>query len=103
MTEFIARNFGNQEFEIIIKTDSEEHYKATEGFARKLIDHAKPQTNADHIRGMTDEELARVMSSWCRATEDCPHCPWHVNCPSSEHDFDWIEWLQQPYKENDNG
>lgn len=42
MTEFITRNYGNENFEIIIKTDSKEHYKATEDFARRLIDHAKP-------------------------------------------------------------
>lgn len=42
MTEFITRNYGNENFEIIIKTDSKEHYKATENFARWLIDHAKP-------------------------------------------------------------
>lgn len=46
MTEFITRNYGNKDFEIIIKTDSKEHYKQAEAFARKLIDHAKP-TNAD--------------------------------------------------------
>ena len=44
MTEFITRNYGNKEFEIIIKTDSPEHYRATEDFARRLIDHAKPVT-----------------------------------------------------------
>ena len=58
MTEFITRNYGSKEFEVIIKTDNEEHYKATENFARQLIDHAKPMTNADRIRAMTDEELA---------------------------------------------
>lgn len=42
MTEFITRNYGNKNFEIIIKTDSKEHYKATQDFARGLIDHAKP-------------------------------------------------------------
>ena len=42
MTEFITRNYGNKEFEVIIKTDSKEHYKAAEDFARKLIDHEKP-------------------------------------------------------------
>ena len=47
MTEFITRNHGNKDFEVIIKTDSKEHYKQTEDFARRLIDHAKPQTNAD--------------------------------------------------------
>ena len=42
MTEFITRNYGNKEFEVIIKTDSKEQYKAAEDFARKLIDHEKP-------------------------------------------------------------
>lgn len=45
MTEFITRNYGNKEYEVIIKTDSHEHYKATEDFARRLIDHAKPVTD----------------------------------------------------------
>ena len=62
MTEFITRNYGQKEFEVIIKTDSKDHYKATEDFARKLIDHAKPQTNADSIRAMSDEELAHFLA-----------------------------------------
>ena len=62
----------------------------------------KPQTNAEHIRGMADEELATAMSSWCKATEDCPHCPWYDICPESESVTDWLEWLQQPYKENED-
>lgn len=60
MTEFITRNYGQKEFEVIIKTDSKEHYKEAQDFARKLIDHAKPQTNADRIRAMSDEELAEL-------------------------------------------
>ena len=62
MTEFITRNYGQKEFEVIIKTDSKEHYKATEDFARRLIDHVKPQTNADRIRAMSDRELAEFMA-----------------------------------------
>jgi len=42
MTEFISRSYGNKEFEVIIKTDSADHFKATEQFARELIDHGKP-------------------------------------------------------------
>ena len=57
MTEFITRNYGQKEFEVIIKTDSKDHYKQAEEFSRKLIDHAKPQTNADRIRSKNDEEL----------------------------------------------
>ena len=86
MTEFITRNYGNKEFEVIIKTDSKEHYKKIQDFARKLIDHAKPQTNADRIRSMTDEELAM--------------CLFEIG-----YDGGWgapegtLEWLQQPSEE----
>ena len=69
MTEFITRSYGNKEFEVIIKTDSKEHYKATEDFARRLIDHNKPLTLADRIRSMTDDELAHelaLIAKWDR-------------------------------------
>lgn len=45
MTEFITRNYGSKEYKVIIKTDNEEHYIASQEFARKLIDHAKPVTD----------------------------------------------------------
>ena len=64
MTEFISRNYGNEGYEIIIKTDSHEHYRATEDFARRLIDHAKPVTNAQKIRAMNDEELANLLTDF---------------------------------------
>ena len=58
MTEFITRSCKTENrYEVIIKTDSEEHYKATENFARKLIGYAKPQTNEDVILAMSSEEL----------------------------------------------
>ena len=45
MTEFISRKYGNEGYEIIIKTDSKEHYKVSEDFARRLIDHVKTVTD----------------------------------------------------------
>jgi hypothetical protein len=57
MTEFISRNRGKEGYEIIIKTDSYEHYSAAVDFARRLIDHSKPKTNADRIKAMSNEEL----------------------------------------------
>ena len=93
MTEFITRNYGNKEYEIIIKTDSKEHYKATEDFARRLIDHAKTMTNADRIRAMSDEELAEFLDS----TEICDGHPLEncalANIPCKEC---ILKWLQQP-------
>ena len=87
MTEFITRNYGNKEFEVIIKTDSEEHYKETQDFARKLINHAKPQTNADHIQSMSDEELAKYLSE----------IGYDEGWPSAKYALDW---LKQPTEED---
>lgn len=68
MTEFITRNYGNENFEIIIKTDSKEHYKATENFARWLIDHAKPT--------FTVEAKPVVHAHWKRKNNEmkCSNC-----------------------------
>ena len=92
MTEFITRSCkAENQYEIIIKTDSEEYYKATENFARKLIDHAKPLTNADRIRAMSDEELADIVvcphtGNWDLCRDGCKKCR--------------LEWLKQPAEEN---
>lgn len=101
MTEFITRNYGNESYEIIIKTDRNDHYRATEDFARRLIDHAKNMTNADRIRAMSDEELANYLfdveqgnlsidccdDRFCD-TQNCCH-----DCTEAA-----IKWLQQPVK-----
>lgn len=99
MTEFITRNYANKDFEIIIKTDNKEHYKAAEDFARKLIDHVKPQANADRIRAMSDEELADFMDDYEQLCEgrELTECI-AKNCKECI-----LKWLQQPAKENDNG
>ena len=87
MTEFISRKYGNEGYEIIIKTDSHEHYRATEDFAGRLVGHSKPATNADRIRSMNDEELAM--------------CLYEVG-----YDEGWdkpeyaLMWLQQPAEED---
>lgn len=47
-------------------------------------------TNAEHIRSMSDEELANLLSSAWKSTdyEDCDYAP------------DFLNWLQQPWKVN---
>ena len=101
MTEFISRKYGNDGYEVIIKTDSHEHYTASEEFARRLIGHAKPMTNADWIRSMTDEELAEFIRDVSHECQDaysgvCFRCkfPW---CSSN----DTEKWLQQPAEEKE--
>ena len=98
MTEFITRNHGQKEFEVIIKTDNKEHYKSAQDFARKLIDHAKPQTNADRIRAMSDEELAEVFGKLVH----CGGCPMRDNCKVDNLPCNnvLLEWLQQPVRED---
>lgn len=89
MTEFITRNHGNESYEIIIRTDSHEHYEASEDFARRLIDHAKPMTNADRIRSMNDAELAEIiMCPWGSEPDICMTKGTCLDC--------CIIWLQQP-------
>lgn len=93
MTEFITRNYGQKEFEVIIKTDSKDHYKQAEEFSRKLIGHAKPQTNAQKIRAMSDEELCNWLFQ-----RDCTNIAAFL-----EHGgmgvmdaVQLLDWLQQP-------
>ena len=90
MTEFISRKNGKEDYEIIIKTDIYEHYRAAVDFARRLIDHSTLVTNADRIRSMSDEELAM--------------CLYEIG-----YDGGWgapeyaLEWLKKPAEEADNG
>ena len=48
-------------------------------------------TNADKIRSMTDEELARVMDMVCPPDTACNDGQQCIKC--------WIEWLKQPVEE----
>ena len=89
MTEFISRKYGNDGYEVIIKTDSHEHYKQAEDFARRLIDHAKPVTNADRIRAMTDDELAEFFEKVENA----------VGNDNRLFRNGWLDWLKQEAKE----
>ena len=108
MTEFISRNYGNEGYEIIIKTDSHEHYRATEEFARRLIDHAKPMRNADKIRSMSDEDLAELISrssihDLCDIVcgGDC-NAVATFNKTSEQRCTEIIlDWLQQPAEEGE--
>ena len=60
------------------------------------------KTNADHIRGMTDEKLAELFAGMCQSNADgesrCYACLFNAWCPACGYTDDWLEWLQQPYK-----
>ena len=64
---------------------------------------AKPQTNADRIRAMTDEELARGISDLWHGFVSKPWCDFRCqNCREGD-DYRCekcaLEWLKQPVEE----
>lgn len=66
------------------------------------------KTNADHIRSMSDEELAVLFGAMCAVAEchspDGHVCPFIEDCPiDALGDKLWPNWLKQPYKEDKFG
>ena len=60
---------------------------------RATIPEVKPQTNADRIRSMTDEEMAEWMAKYCeRKTVFCPNFGAH-DCQESCEQC-WLDWLR---------
>ena len=57
--------------------------------AQKII------TNADHIRSMTDDELAELF--WIRV--DCKLCPHRKSHCSDDCKGAWLSWLKKEYTE----
>ena len=55
----------------------------------------KPMTNADRIRAMSDEELAKIIEHelGCPVTGDCEKMS--RDCKAC-----WLDWLQQPAEED---
>ena len=64
----------------------------------------KPQTKADHIRAMTDEELTRFFAENCGCGEWCMHNRSGA-CSSKNEDeccLDvWYRWLKSPAEEGE--
>ena len=58
---------------------------------RATIPEAKPITNADRLRSMTDEELAELIADdWCEVI-NCPEAPFcNGNC-----EIHILDWLRQ--------
>lgn len=50
-----------------------------------------PQTNADRIRNMTDDELAKIISRGCPPGEKCNGICWLC----------WLKWLRSPVEESE--
>ena len=83
---------GNGEYRLRFETDNREYYLLMQETARRCVD-GKPVTNADRIRAMSDEEMAKKLqyASGCPVNADC------INM-SGDCKACWLDWLQQPAK-----
>ena len=84
----MATEFNTQvsdgEYRLQFETDNEAHYLLMQSAARRCVD-CEHMTNADRVRAMTDEELARWLEyeGGGACAEMCG----------------WLNWLQQPAEE----
>ena len=93
---------GKGEYRLQFETDNKEYYLLMQETARRCVD-GKPVTNADRIRSMSDEELAKHLADigW-----DCHLCAAHIRLDNEPFlrgekcdekcDEHCLEWLQQP-------
>lgn len=59
----------------------------------------KPKTNADHIRAMTDEELAVICEDGCPPHHECPPTEQVKMALKNVCQGCWLEWLKEEAKE----
>lgn len=66
-------------------------------------------SNADRIRAMSDEELAKVLNAFTAYFEECNRSSSDVECKDCElhkvcslHEGNALEWLKQPAEVKDN-
>jgi hypothetical protein len=62
------------------------------------IDKEKPQTNADRIRSMTDEELTAFLCNIASNDEGCDSCLAWKYCHKGHTGFE--DWLKEESEEN---
>lgn len=65
-------------------------------------------TNADRIRAMSDEELAKVLNAFTAYFEECNRSSFDVDCKDCElykvcslYEGNALDWLKQPAEEGD--
>ena len=72
--------------------------------------YTKQHTNADRIRAMSDEELAKILNAFTAYFEECNRSITDTDCHDCElceicglGEGKAIDWLQKPVKEDSNG
>ena len=96
---------GSGEYRLQFETDNKEHYLLMQETARRCVD-GKIKTNADRIRSMTDEELAKALYQMLDGDVYCtnkPECGKMLNTDDGIPD-EWcaqclLNWLRQTTKE----
>lgn len=72
-------------------------------YAKAVLRHSEPKTNADRIRAMTDEELARLFDDVLKynvvGEPDENVC---CDCHKTDCAPCWLEWLRQEEKDEDS-
>ena len=99
-TEFNTQ-VSNGKYCLQFETDNKEHYLLMQAAARRCIDRAH-MTNADHIRSISDKELAMFLCDFrsCDADEYiCEGCKATKYCRAGH--AGTIDWLQQPVEETE--
>lgn len=106
--ETLKDEFGNAVLRAVqkvdIEVDKDELLKALQydrgqyenGYSDGRLYEPPVITNADRIRAMTDEELAKL------SAKGCPHSSTHKMCASYGNDVCyrcWLNWLKQEVKE----
>ena len=78
-------------------------YKVDECNHKDCPYRTEPITNADRIRAMSDEELAKILNAFTEYFSECNRSADEVDCKDCElnhlcqlHEGKSIEWLQRP-------
>ena len=87
MRHLIGKNVGHLDLKCI---NCNSYFNFDELYKRRIGEalRPKPITNADHIRGMTDKELAHTINDYFMG---CPP----VDCEDGGCEQCWLDWLKQ--------
>ena len=89
MRHLIGKGVGKLDMKCI---NCNSYFNFDELYKQKIAEIVKPQTNADRIRSMTDEELAQYMGD-VQTWGGCPNYGAR-NCTENCADC-WLDWLKQ--------
>ena len=81
---------GSGEYRLQFETDNKEHYLLMQETARRCVD-GKIKTNADRIRAMSDEKLAKMFMDFSEKLLN--ECGVVAEAKTTEY---VLEWLKQP-------